>query len=111
MLSLFTWQGFGQWMFLASAFGFLLLLGWRWDRRRRDVALASRGQASEAKSSGGPGGRGEIVAYGLAAAWSLVVAGMGHMAIVSQLFETLRTLGWLGLTLVLFSRDGRHTSV
>ena len=105
MLSLFTWQGFGQWMFLASAFAFLLLVGWRWDRRRR------AGQARNGQIGTDKGGRGEIIAYGLAAAWSLIVAGMGHLAIVSQLFETLRSLGWLGLTLVLFSRDGRHTSV
>lgn len=96
MVSLFSWQGFGQWMFLASAFAFLMLVGWRWDRRRRD---------------GGHGGRGEIVAYTLAAAWALVVAGIGPLAIASQLFETLRSLGWLAFTLVLFSRDGRHASV
>ena len=96
MLNPFTWQGFGQWMFLASAFAFLLLVGWRWDRRRRDSGTA---------------GRAEIIAFALTAAWSLVIAGTGHTTLVGQFFETLRSLAWLGLTLALFTRDGRHASV
>lgn len=96
MLNPFTWQGFGQWMFMASAFAFMLLVGWRWDRRRRDPATA---------------GRAEITAFALTAAWSLIVAGAGHVTLVGQLFETFRSLAWLGLTLVLFTRDGRHASV
>ncbi|CAH0496568.1 Sensor histidine kinase RcsC [Novosphingobium sp. CECT 9465] len=96
MLSPFTWQGFGQWMFLASAFAFLLLVGWRWDRRRRGSVTA---------------GRTEIIAFALTAAWSLVVAGTGHETLVGQFFETLRSLALLGLTLALFTRDGRHASV
>lgn len=96
MLSPFTWQGFGQWMFLASAFAFLLLVGWRWDRRRRGSVTA---------------GRTEIIAFALTAAWSLVVAGTGHGTLVGQFFETLRSLALLGLTLALFTRDGRHASV
>lgn len=96
MLSPFTWQGFGQWMFLASAFAFLLLVGWRWDRRRRGSVTA---------------GRTEIIAFALTAAWSLVVAGTGHGTLAGQFFETLRSLALLGLTLALFTRDGRHASV
>lgn len=96
MVSPFTWQGLGQWMFMASAFAFLLLVGWRWDRRRRDHGRA---------------GRAEITAFALTAAWSLIVAGTGHLTLVGQLFETFRSLAWLGLTLVLFTRDGRHASV
>ncbi|WP_231468521.1 XrtA/PEP-CTERM system histidine kinase PrsK [Novosphingobium sp. CECT 9465] len=83
-------------MFLASAFAFLLLVGWRWDRRRRGSVTA---------------GRTEIIAFALTAAWSLVVAGTGHETLVGQFFETLRSLALLGLTLALFTRDGRHASV
>lgn len=96
MLNPLTWQGFGQWLFVAAAFAFLLLVGWRWDRLRRE---------------GGAAGWMEIIAFTLSAAWSLVLAGLGHQTHIGQFFETLRVLAWLGLTLVLFSRDGRHTSV
>ncbi len=97
MASPFTWQGFGQWMFMASAFAFLLLLAWQWDRRRR---------------GGTKTGRAEIVAFLLTASWSLILAaGTDHTALFAQLFESLRSLSWLALTFVLFTRDGRHTSV
>ncbi|MDT0507966.1 PEP-CTERM system histidine kinase PrsK [Novosphingobium sp. MMS21-SN21R] len=96
MLSPLTWPGFGQWMFLASTFAFMLLVGWRWDRRRRDGSTA---------------GRAEITAFALTAAWSLIVAATGHATLIGQFFETFRSLGWLGLTFILFSRDGRHITV
>lgn len=83
-------------MFMASAFSFLLLVGWRWDRRRRGHDNT---------------GRAEITAFALIAAWSLIVAGTGHATLAGQLFETFRSLALLGLTLVLFTRDGRHASV
>ncbi|MFN3455982.1 MAG: XrtA/PEP-CTERM system histidine kinase PrsK [Novosphingobium sp.] len=91
-----TWAGFGQWTFLAAAFAFLLLTGWRWERRRSD----RNGSA-----------RAEIAAFTLTAAWALIIAGTGHETLVGQLFETLRSLAWLSVAFVLFSRDGRHTSV
>lgn len=91
-----TWTGFGQWAFLAAAFAFLLLTGWRWERRRSD----RNGSA-----------RAEIAAFTLTAAWALIIAGTGHETLVGQLFETLRSLAWLSVAFVLFSRDGRHTSV
>lgn len=96
MYSPFTLQGLGQWMFITSAFAFLLLIGWRWDGRRR-----KREQAGWA----------EIAAFAVIAAWSLVAAANGPTALVGQVFETLRSLALLGLTLALFTRDGRHTSV
>lgn len=91
-----TWQGFGQWAFAASAFAFMLLVGWRWERLRRGTET---------------GGKAEIAAFTLMAAWALVVAGAGAHTMLAQLFETFRSLGWLGLTFVLFTRDGRHSSV
>ncbi|KPF91157.1 histidine kinase [Novosphingobium sp. AAP83] len=96
MSSPLTWQGLGQWMFITSAFAFLLLIGWRWDGRRR-----KREQS----------GWTEITVFAVIAAWSLVAAANGPTALVSQLFETLRSIALLGLTLALFTRDGRHTSV
>lgn len=96
MNSPLTWEGFGQLAFVTSAFAFLLLLGWRWDRLRRDEQ---------------GGGRAEIFAFGLTSAWSLIVAGTGYVTLIGQFFETLRSLGWLALTFVLFTRDGRHTTV
>lgn len=92
----FTWAGFGQWAFAASAFAFLLLVGWRWDRRRR---------AHERS------GIAEIVAFTLTALWALVVAGIGTDTPLGQLFESFRSLGWLGLAFALFTRDGRDASV
>lgn len=96
MLNPLTWEGFGEWAFIASAFAFLMLAAWRWERRRRD---------------GGASGRADVMVYGVTAAWALVIAGMGPLTFVAQLFETLRSLGWLSLALVLFTRDGRHASV
>lgn len=96
MSSPLTWTGFGQWAFLAAAFAFLLLTGWRWERRRSD----RNGSA-----------RAEIAAFTLTAAWALIIAGTGHETLVGQLFETLRSLAWLSVAFVMFSRDGRHTSV
>jgi len=96
MLNPFTWAGFGQWAFAASAFAFLLLVGWRWDRRRRDREAT---------------GLAEIVAFALTAVWALVVAGTGADTPLSQLFESFRSLGWLALSFALFTRDGRHSSV
>ncbi len=96
MKSPLTWEGFGQLAFVASAFAFLLLLGWRWDRMRRERQA---------------GGRAEIFAFGLTSAWALIIAGTGHVTLIGQFFETLRSLGWLALTYVLFTRDGRHTTV
>ena len=92
----FTWAGFGQWAFAASAFAFLLLVGWRWDRRRR---------AHERS------GLAEIVAFTLTALWALVVAGIGTDTPLGQLFESFRSMGWLGLAFALFTRDGRDASV
>jgi putative PEP-CTERM system histidine kinase len=91
-----TWIGFGYWAFLVAAFAFLMLTAWRWERRR-----------SEEKGAAGA----EIAAFTLTAAWALTVAGTGATTLVAQAFETMRNLGWLTLALVLFSRDGRHTSV
>jgi putative PEP-CTERM system histidine kinase len=96
MLNPFTWTGFGQWAFAASAFAFLLLVGWRWDRRRRDRERS---------------GLAEIVAFALTALWALVVAGIGTDTPLGQLFESFRSLGWLGLAFALFTRDGRDASV
>jgi len=96
MLNPFTWAGFGQWAFAASAFAFLLLVGWRWDRRRRDREAT---------------GLAEIAAFALTAVWALVVAGTGADTPLSQLFESFRSLGWLALSFALFTRDGRHSSV
>ncbi len=96
MASPFSWAGFGQWVFVTAAFAFLLLAGWRIERRRRERD---------------GGGKAEITAFILAAAWALVVAGIGAETALGQFFETLRNLGWIGLTYALFSRDGRHSSV
>ncbi|NLR71454.1 PEP-CTERM system histidine kinase PrsK [Novosphingobium sp. ERN07] len=96
MLNPLTWAGFGQWAFAASAFAFLLLVGWRWDRRRR---------AHERS------GLAEIAAFALTALWALVVAGIGTDTPLGQLFESFRSLGWLGLAFALFTRDGRDASV
>lgn len=96
MQSPFSWTGFGQMAFLIAAFAFMLLTGWRWKRRR-----------SERK---GPA-RAEIAALTITAAWALVVAGTGYATLVAQTFESFRSLAWLSLAFVLFSRDGRHTSV
>ncbi len=96
MLSPFSWQGLGQWMFLASAFAFLLLVGWRWDGRGRKVERA---------------GWAELAGFAIIAAWSLVVAATGVTSLTGQFFETLRNLALLGITLALFTRDGRHASV
>ncbi len=96
MLSLLTWQGLGQWMFVTSAFAFLVLIAWRWDGRRRKREH---------------GGWAEIAALAIIAAWSLIVAATGTTTLVSQCFETLRSLALLALILALFTRDGRHASV
>ncbi|WP_062344446.1 XrtA/PEP-CTERM system histidine kinase PrsK [Novosphingobium sp. CCH12-A3] len=91
-----SWQGFGQWAFLIAAFCFLMLTGWRWERRRN----AQEGSA-----------RAELGAFIVSGAWALVVAGTGYATLVAQVFESFRTFAWLSLAFVLFSRDGRHTSV
>lgn len=98
MANFFTWQGLGQAMFVTSAFAFLVLIGWRWDGRRR-------------KRDRDHAGWSEITTFAIVAAWSLVVAATGTATLVSQCFETLRNLALLGLILALFTRDGRHTSV
>lgn len=95
MHSPFTWIGFGQWMYLISAFSCTLLAVWLGDRRRR----------------GKGGGRAEIAALLASAGWSLLVAGIGAGAPMSLLAETVRTLCWLGVVYVLFVRDGRHETV
>lgn len=100
MLNPLTWQGFGQWAFATSAFAFMLLVGWRWDRRRREAASMENSTA-----------KAEITAFVMTAAWSLVVAGAGLFTPMGQLFETLCSLGWLALVFALFTRDGRHSSV
>ncbi|WP_298291091.1 XrtA/PEP-CTERM system histidine kinase PrsK [Novosphingobium sp.] len=104
----FTWAGFGQWAFAASAVAFMLLMGWRWDRRRRELADTG---AIAGSGTGAGTGKAEIAAYVATAAWALVVAGTGLLTPIGQLFETLRSLVWLGLVFVLFSRDGRDSSV
>lgn len=91
-----SWTGFGQWAFLVAAFAFLLLTVWRWERRRSEQKGAAQA---------------EIAALTLTGAWALVVAGTGYGTLVSQAFETLRSLAWLSLAFAMFSRDGRHTSV
>src|SRR3990167_11532891 len=91
-----SWQGFWQWAFLIAAFCFLMLTGWRWERRRN----AQEGSA-----------RAELGAFIVSGAWALVVAGTGYATLVAQVFESFRTFAWLSLAFVLFSRDGRHTSV
>jgi putative PEP-CTERM system histidine kinase len=89
-------MGFGQWAFLIAAFCFLMLTGWRWERRRN----AQEGPA-----------RAELGAFIVSGAWALVVAGTGYATLVAQVFESFRTFAWLSLAFVLFTRDGRHTSV
>lgn len=91
-----SWMGFGQWAFLIAAFCFLMLTGWRWERRRN----AQEGPA-----------RAELGAFIVSGAWALVVAGTGYATLVAQVFESFRTFAWLSLAFVLFTRDGRHTSV
>lgn len=95
-----TWAGLQQWAFLTAAFAFLLLTAWRWERRRGEARGGTRGAV-----------RAELAALTLSGAWALIVSGTGSDTLVAQAFESFRSLAWLSLAFVLFSRDGRHTSV
>ncbi|MDF8334059.1 XrtA/PEP-CTERM system histidine kinase PrsK [Novosphingobium cyanobacteriorum] len=89
------WTGFGQWMFVLSAFAAMLLAVWLWDRRRR----------------GKPASRAEMSALALGGVWALFVAGIGAGTFVAQLAEVARNLGWLFVLYSLFARDNRHNTV
>ena len=89
------WTGLSQWSFLAAAFAAMLLTVWMVDRRRR----------------GKDGSRAVMAALTLSTLWALVTTGVGHGAIVTQLLEVVRNLGWLAVVYSLFARDNRHTTV
>ncbi|MFM9935779.1 MAG: XrtA/PEP-CTERM system histidine kinase PrsK [Novosphingobium sp.] len=89
------WTGLSQWSFLAAAFAAMLLMVWMVDRWRR----------------GRDSSRAVMAALTLSTFWALVSGGMGIGALVTQLLEVVRNLGWLAVVYSLFARDNRHTTV
>ncbi|WP_226015701.1 XrtA/PEP-CTERM system histidine kinase PrsK [Novosphingobium sp. FKTRR1] len=95
MIGSFGWADLGHDAFLVAAFAAMLLSVWLWERHRRG-ALSSRAEA---------------LALGIAALWCLMHAALGPNAIVTQLAEVPRNIGWLVVVYSLFRRDNRHETV
>ncbi len=91
----FNWTGLGHWSHLLAVFAALVLAVWLGDRLRRGKS-ASRAQ---------------IAALVIGAVWSLLAAALGPDAILTDLGEVMRNLGWLVVLYGLFARDNRHTTV
>ncbi len=95
MQSPFEWIGLGQWGYLVAAFAAMLLTVWMAGRHRR----------------GRESSRPVMAALTLSTCWALVMTSMGQNAVVTQLLEIVRNLGWLAVVYSLFARDNRHTTV
>ena len=95
MQSPLNWTGLGQWTHLLAVFAALVLAVWLSDRRRRGMWA----------------NRAEIAALLIGAVWSLLVAALGPDAIITDIGEVMRNLGWLVVLHTLFARDNRHNTV
>lgn len=95
MHSPLEWTGLSQWSNLVAAFAAMLLTVWLVDRHRRGKETS----------------RALIAALALTTGWCLLASSFGQTVVITQVFELIRNLGWLGVVYSLFARDNRHTSV
>ena len=95
MHSPLEWTGLSQWSYLVAAFAAMLLTVWLADRGRRGKECS----------------RALLAALTVTTAWALLASSFGQNAAITQVFELMRNLGWLGVVYSLFARDNRHTSV
>ena len=89
------WQYGGLAGHIAGAIGTAALAIWLFGRRERF----------------GPAGMPIVVALVLTAIWCLSVVGAGVVSTEATIAESTRNLAWLTAVFLLFSGDGRHTSV